>query len=198
MRKLGIALWPAIAITTASIYAQTVTTTGGTTNTVPVFTGSTTIGNSPITQSGNTVAVATTVLPIGYVDVRANINGQIGALCNGSTDDTVAIQNAINYAVANNLSVRIPATGSACVVSRLNLTNLNNKIRIVGDAGPISFQSIISCNESTSNTGVCIDLTGSQYVDIENLRIQYGTPPLAVIRMGNLLEGMETTGTARL
>ena len=45
-------------LTTAAGFAQTaVTTSGGTTNTVPVYTGSVSIGNSPITVSGSNIGV---------------------------------------------------------------------------------------------------------------------------------------------
>lgn len=50
-----------MAVLTASATAQTtVTTSGGTTNTVPVFTGSSTVGNSPISISGGNVGIGTT------------------------------------------------------------------------------------------------------------------------------------------
>lgn len=209
MSKLSTVSCLAMALAMVGAASQTFTTNGGTINTVPVVMGSTTVGTSVITQSSNsttapgslttgTVAAEVTVPPIGYVDVRATIGGHAGALCNGSADDTAAIQRAINYAAAHDLAIHIPGTGSACVVSQLNVTNLNNKIRIVGDAGPISFQSVISCNETASNTGICIDLTGSQYIDIENLRIQYGTPPLAVIRMGKSSGGNGNNGNSQI
>jgi hypothetical protein len=42
-----------------SVSSQTtVTTSGGTTNTVPIFTGNATLGNSPILASGNGTGVA--------------------------------------------------------------------------------------------------------------------------------------------
>jgi hypothetical protein len=54
--------------------AQTaVTTSGGTANTVPIFTGASAVGNSVITQSGSNVGIGTTT-PAAVLDV----NGSIG------------------------------------------------------------------------------------------------------------------------
>src|ERR1700678_2376455 len=52
---LGIAI-----LGTGAVAQTTVTSTGGTANTVPVFTGSATLGNSAITQSGSSVGIGTT------------------------------------------------------------------------------------------------------------------------------------------
>ena len=57
MKKLAFFL----VLLAASAAAQTnVTTTGGTANTVPLFTGGSTIGNSVITQSNGGVGIGTT------------------------------------------------------------------------------------------------------------------------------------------
>ena len=59
----GVLAWLGMAMIAASAAAQTtVTTTGGTTNTVPVFTGSSTVGNSPISVSGSNVGMGTTIV----------------------------------------------------------------------------------------------------------------------------------------
>jgi hypothetical protein len=131
----------------------------------------------------------------GIVDVRS-----FGAKCDGSTDDTAAIQNAIKTVTTVGLpqyALLIPDTGSACVVSQLNLTNLVNQIHILGVNGQVNFQSIVSCSESAPNTGICLDLTGSQYVTIENIRFQWkGNWPLAVIRMGKSAGGGRSNGNS--
>jgi hypothetical protein len=57
-----------LALSSLAVGAQTtVTTTGGTTNTIPVFTGTSTVGNSVITQSGGNVGIGTTqpLSPLG-------------------------------------------------------------------------------------------------------------------------------------
>ena len=61
MHKQMMGLAFCIAAFAMSAVAQTtVTTSGGTTNTVPVYTGSATIGNSVITQSNGNVGIGTT------------------------------------------------------------------------------------------------------------------------------------------
>lgn len=133
----------------------------------------------------------------GIVDVRS-----FGAQCDGKTDDTTAIQNAISSVTTvghANYAVFIPATGRSCVVSQLNLTNFSNQIHIFGVNGQVNFQSIISCSEAAANTGICIDLTGSQYVTIENIRFQWrGNWPLAVIRMGKSAGGGRSNGNSQI
>jgi len=66
---LGIALFA-----TGAAAQTTVTTTGSTANTVPVFTGSATLGNSTITQSGSNVGIGTTT-PNTSFDLTAGGNG---------------------------------------------------------------------------------------------------------------------------
>jgi len=123
--------------------------------------------------------------------VMGSVNGEVnvmdyGATCNGSTDDTAAIQRAINTAFlsANPVSLVIPATGSACLVSQLNLTNqfgaqtnTSGSIHITGKAGDFGQQSTIECNEASSNSGVCMDLSGSDWVTIDHLMITNGAKP---------------------
>ena len=101
-----------------------------------------------------------------------------GAKCDGSTDDTDAFQRAIEAAftsAGNGYALLIPATGRSCVVSQLNLTNINNRIHIQGQTSISGFQSTIQCNESTSNSAVCVDFTGSQYITVQHVEIIGGT-----------------------
>jgi hypothetical protein len=134
------------------------------------------------------------------------LNGELnpmdyGAKCDGSTDDTAAFKAAIKAAFLGThpYSMVIPATGSPCVVSQLDLTNINNRIHIRGLSSILAFQSVISCNELSSNSGVCIDLTGSQYVELEHIRMQHGKhPPLAVIRMGKSSGGRGNNGNSQI
>ena len=67
---LGLALFAS-----AASAQTTVTTSGGTTNTVPVFTGSATVGNSVITQSGGNVGIGTTS-PATLLNVAGDIGIQ--------------------------------------------------------------------------------------------------------------------------
>src|ERR1017187_3350040 len=59
MHKQMMRLAFCLAALAASAVAQTVTGSG-TTNTVPVFTGTSTVGNSPISVSGSNVGIGTT------------------------------------------------------------------------------------------------------------------------------------------
>jgi hypothetical protein len=57
----GVLAWLGLTMMAVAAAAQTtVTTSGGTTNTVPVFTGSATVGNSPISVSGSNVGIGIT------------------------------------------------------------------------------------------------------------------------------------------
>jgi hypothetical protein len=69
----------------------TVTTAGGTTNTIPVFTGTSVVGNSVITQSGGNVGIGTTS-PANVLDVnKGSITGGGGIQIDGTNDTRVRI-----------------------------------------------------------------------------------------------------------
>lgn len=146
-------------------------------------------------QSNATASTPGQFADSGIVDVRS-----FGAQCDGTTDDTAAIQSAITSVTTigrPNYALLIPATGQPCVVSQLNVTNFANQIHLMGVNGQVNFQSIISCSESSANSGICLDLTGSQYVTIENIRFQWrGKWPLAVIRMGKSTGGGRSSGNS--
>lgn len=61
----------------ASANSQTVTTPGGSTNNIPYFTGSTTLGNSPITFTGGNVGIAQ-ASPQFTLDIAGDVNVSIG------------------------------------------------------------------------------------------------------------------------
>ena len=67
--------WTALVLLTASAAAQTVTGSGNT-NTVPVFTGSSTVGNSVITQSNGNVGIGTTN-PNVKLEVQPSTDGNM-------------------------------------------------------------------------------------------------------------------------
>lgn len=112
---------PAIGSTVASTGAFT---TLGATGTI---TGATLTSTGAV--NGTSVNVGTGTLTAGYLApftnavVRGYNNKQtdipsvrdFGALCDGSTNDAVAIQNAINYTSALNIPLRVP--GAVCVVT---------------------------------------------------------------------------------
>ena len=149
--------------------------------------------------SQNPIPRSTTVSTVGAsVGGRLNVTdgtltGTAGAKCDGKTDDTAAIQAAIDYAAYHDMVVYIPAGlgYTACNVSQLNATNLVSAFRMVGESAETSFQSVIRCQESSSNSGVCLDLTGVQQADLSNIQFRSGSnPPEAVIRMGKSTGGL--------
>src|SRR5579875_766546 len=130
---------------------------------------------------------------ISHVNVMREVDvTTFGAKCDGVTDDTAAIQNAINYALQNKRRVVIPGT---CVVSHLNITP---EFTTYGDPG---FKirgngpndSEILCEEPSGNSGVCIDALGVNGDIWENLRIEGGTSPsnapYIVLLQGKLCQG---------
>lgn len=60
------------ALTCGASFASDVTTTGGTANTIPVFTGTSAIGNSIMTQSGSVVTVTGTLNATTQLDIGGN------------------------------------------------------------------------------------------------------------------------------
>lgn len=122
---------------------------------------------------------------------NGNINGAISvkaapynAAGDGVTDDTAAFQAAINDAtVSAILPKTILVPHGTYVVSQLNATDIfgqqggspKGSLHIVGGSGVFGAQSTIQCKEASPNTGVCIDLSGSDEVTMEGLRILGGT-----------------------
>ncbi len=118
-----------------------------------------------------------------------NVNGEFnvqsfGARCDGVTDDTAAFLAASTAAFgsAPGSALLIPATGHSCLISQWNLTNnfgfqTGSKASVVirGQSGILGQQSTIQCIEPRANTGNCLDLSGSDFVTIENLNIWGGT-----------------------
>ena len=71
----GVLAWLGLTMMAVAATAQTtVTTSGGTTNTVPVFTGSATVGNSPISVSGSNVGIGT-----ASPTTQLQVTGQLSA-----------------------------------------------------------------------------------------------------------------------
>ena len=56
----GVLAWLGLTLMAVAAAQTTVTTSGGTTNTVPSFTGPSTVGNSPISISGSNVGIGAT------------------------------------------------------------------------------------------------------------------------------------------
>ena len=160
------------------------TTIGGVNNLKTVFPyGNVGIGSvSPGTalDVNGTVRVKDFISKGPDIDIRS-----YGAVCDGVTNDYTAIQNAINYAkTLGSAAVLLPPGKSCNITSPLNITNLSNGSLILKGKG-----SGISGTASTiiGNTGgIIIDLTGSQYVTLEDFNITGGasSPPKVGILMG--------------
>lgn len=74
VRRSSLLLLLFIAACVAGLSAQTnVTTTGGTTSTVPLFTGSSSVGNSVISQSNTNIGIGTTA-PATALDLGGGVN----------------------------------------------------------------------------------------------------------------------------
>jgi len=74
-------MWLGLVLALASAGAAAQTVTGsGTTNTVPVFTGTSTVGNSPIAVSGGKVGIGTT--PTFPLTVSGEV--EAGSFCIGT------------------------------------------------------------------------------------------------------------------
>lgn len=112
-----------------------------------------------------------------------------GAKCDGQTDDTKAIQSVINLVRNSKYGNTILIPGTApCIVTQLDFTNIEHRLRIVGQNSFAGWQSNILCREPSSNKGVCVDFSGTGHVSIENLRFNGGTSisdaPQVVVLMG--------------
>jgi hypothetical protein len=112
-----------------------------------------------------------------------------GAKCDGSTDDTRAIQSVISLAKnsKNGATILIPGTG-VCVVTQLDFSNIEHRLRLIGESSFAGLHSTILCRESSSNNKVCLDFSGAGHVSVENIRFNGGTSladaPRVVVLMG--------------
>jgi len=76
-KSLGL-LWVTALACAAAPAQTTVTTSGGTTSILPVYTGTSTLGNSPVAVSGNNVGIGTTT-PSTALQVTGTISAQSSA-----------------------------------------------------------------------------------------------------------------------
>jgi hypothetical protein len=112
-----------------------------------------------------------------------------GAKCDGRSDDTKAIQAVINLVrnSKNGHTILIPGT-APCVVTQLDFTNIEHRLRLIGESSFAGLHSTILCHEPASNNDVCLDFSGAGHISIENLRFNGGTSisdaPRIVVLMG--------------
>jgi hypothetical protein len=126
----------------------------------------------------------------GAIDVRA-----FGALGNGMVDDTSAVQRAFAAAVAGHRPLYLPP--GTYKVTGLDFTGVAG-IRIYGaGAGATSqhggAQTDILIQQTTNAGGIGLDLAGSSFVHLANLRIRGGPSPANAPKV-LVLMGKATTG----
>ena len=137
----------------------------------------------------DTFVVARPTTPSGSSQSTLSII-DFGAKCDGATDDTVAIQAAINAArnSTTGSSIAIPNGRAGCVVSQLDITNSLARIRLIGEASMNGGQSYILCREPAPDVGVCVDFSGTDSFNVENLQIIGGagaaTAPKVTVLLG--------------
>ena len=132
-----------------------VTTVGGTTNTIPKFTGTNTIGNSIISDNGTTVSIAgalavNTITPTGALTIGAiaqNLTLQGASTSLSSTSG--GITNTLSFATpsGSNKSIVIPNASGTVVVSA---------------SGPLAIDSNgnITCSTCVTSVGGVTSLNG--------------------------------------
>jgi hypothetical protein len=129
---------------------------------------------------------ATSIGETSNGDIKGAVNVMsFGAKCDGVTNDNEAFRNATYAAFASSVNgntLVVPATGDSCIVNQWDLTNhfghaglKSASIHVIGQSGTNGLQASIECIESKANSGNCIDLSGSDFVTIENLYIKGGS-----------------------
>jgi hypothetical protein len=191
------------ALAGGALQASDVTTTGGTTNTIPVFTGSSAIGNSIMTQSGSTVTVD------GALNATTVQLGGITSLFENPTTYTLGVGNGVLISVTSgrqnigvgSLALEFTTTGSentavgptALYENTTGSDNVgvgSNALR-VGN-GSYNTAVGVQAGQSTTGTGntmlgynAGVVLTSGNY----NIDIGYGVEGTStdsgVIRIGN-------------
>ena len=188
MYKRWIGFLLSILVLTGGATAQTaVTTSGGNTNYIPLFTGSATIGNSEITQSGGNVGIGTTApdaklaVSGGFIDVSTNsgqysltqvdaatspiVNNGIGALFAGDNilrgywGVSVDLNNGSQGDAGAASQTRIPGTSSFTINSRNSAS---------------TFQTLFTVRNS-GNVGIGTTAPGAKLEVNGNLKLTSGS-----------------------
>lgn len=123
-------------------------------------------GTAPIASTGGTTPVISLNANYSVPGVVNPMDPAYGAHCDGTTDDTVAIQNASNAAFNGGKRLLIPGQ---CRVSSLNWTNRQGgQVEVAGFGASISK---LLCRESSFNSGVCVDMTDTQRAVLHDFTI---------------------------
>jgi len=137
-------------------------TGSGTTNTVPKFTGSTTIGNSQIIDNGTTVGIGVTPTT-NKLEVGGGITIGTGFTNNTDIRFNNATNGKIQYIFSDALSGDLGLEAGASVGIKFNTNGANTRMAIFSDGN-------VTIGNSPSNAGFKLDVNGTGRFS-DNLRI---------------------------
>lgn len=213
-KRFGLVGVCALLLTVGAAAQTTVTTSGGTANSIPVFTGTTAVGNSVITQSNGNVGIGTAA-PAAVLQVvnPVNANGQVGFQVNQATGgnlDLTAVRvqssddgnyirflhkatswGAGDYIDANGVfNVKYDGNVGIGTTSPGTRLEVDGNIKLTSGSGA----SITYADGTVQSTAWTGSLCGGDYaesVDVSGKRKQYGPGDVLVIdpvHPGNFLK----------
>lgn len=93
----------------------------------------------------------------------------------GANFSTTGIQDAVNAACpSGNCQEPVDLPPGIFKVTQLNFANLINLVFRGAGAGVLNSstgQTVIECDETTNNSGTCIDMSGTAYITMQNIQI---------------------------
>ena len=159
MREETAQLEALVAALTVSVAAQTtVTTAGGTTHTVPVFTGSVTLGNSLIADSGSNVGILTTS-PQAGLDIEESSDPITGGPVLGlNVNNTITVGSTTDYP-QNSLITKYSGSGTQSFLYGLTSQAINAGTGSVSNGYSTLFRVVNSSSSGSiaNGFGVYVD-----------------------------------------